>query len=147
MNGLFLTITTILLFTVLAFGIKITRDYGRLAKQIIELEHAVKYGLIKKTTSYKKPDRGFLRILKSYWTVAATLLVFLLLVGMVLSFAHSGDVDCDGEVSITDLVLVNRYVLGKEDFSNFQRDCADVNRDGEVTQADVEIISDIILGR
>lgn len=57
-----------------------------------------------------------------------------------------GDIDGDNQVTITDLVLVNRAALGKYvgayDYAN-----VDMNSDGVINQLDVEAISDIILWR
>ena len=57
-----------------------------------------------------------------------------------------GDINRDGEVSISDLVIVNRQVNGKNDLAYDLR-CADMDNDGHITEADVSMIEDIILGR
>ena len=58
----------------------------------------------------------------------------------------SGDINHDGEVSISDLVIVNRYVNGKETKAYDLR-WADMDGDGDITLVDVATIEDIILGR
>ncbi len=57
-------------------------------------------------------------------------------------FKRMGDVNEDGEVSVADLSIVRKYILGL-DRSNGN---ADVNEDGEVTVADLSIVRKIILG-
>lgn len=57
-----------------------------------------------------------------------------------------GDINHDGSVDITDLVIVNRAVLGKETLALNYKD-ADMNDDGVIDQSDIQVINDIILGR
>ena len=58
-----------------------------------------------------------------------------------LEGAVPGDVNGDGEVSISDVNVVINYIL-----SAVFNDAADVNKDGEVNIADVNALIDLILG-
>lgn len=55
-----------------------------------------------------------------------------------------GDIDRDHEVTITDLVIVNRAALGKY-VGAYDYSRVDMNGDGVIDQLDVEAISDILL--
>ena len=71
--------------------------------------------------------------MKKYITMIA--LLFLV---CVLAFAHlnrSGDVNCNGRVSITDLVILSRYLAELDDLPC--RRNADVNQDGLVDILDL----------
>ena len=59
-----------------------------------------------------------------------------------------GDVNKDGNVSITDVKALVNIVLGKDDTEPYQYDhsAADVNRDGNVTIADVTALVNKVLG-
>ena len=48
-----------------------------------------------------------------------------------------GDVDMDGKISMTDLLLVHKGLLNLKKLSDAQRTAADVNRDGSVTMSDL----------
>ena len=41
-----------------------------------------------------------------------------------------GDVNTDGSVNTADLVLMSKYLLGREDFTKKQSELADMNEDG-----------------
>ena len=57
-----------------------------------------------------------------------------------------GDVNEDGEVSISDVMLTVNYILGSQNEPfNFRN--ADLNNDGEITIADVMLIVDTILNK
>ena len=58
----------------------------------------------------------------------------------VTVYTQNGDVNCDGEVNITDLNIVIKVILGSID-----NPMADVNNDGEINIADVNMIINIIL--
>ena len=58
-----------------------------------------------------------------------------------------GDVNSDGIVSVTDVMLMVNYIIGKDMTGKpFSLDTADPNRDGEVNVTDVMIVVRIILG-
>lgn len=55
-----------------------------------------------------------------------------------------GDVNGDGNITISDATLIIDYLLGCE-LNEFQKDAADVNVDGEITISDVSNLIDIKL--
>lgn len=57
-----------------------------------------------------------------------------------------GDANGDGDVSVTDVVVIISYVLG-ENPDGFNESSADVNGDGSVTVADAVQVLDIILNK
>ena len=75
--------------------------------------------------------------------------ISLLVLISILAFAHlskslSGDVNCDGRVSITDLVILHRYVVGYDEMK-----CpgnADMNGDFVIDMKDVELLRDQLAG-
>lgn len=58
---------------------------------------------------------------------------------------YYGDLDGDGQVSISDLSAVNQAVNGNVTFTEDERKRADVDGDGRITQQDVQLIQDYIL--
>jgi hypothetical protein len=56
-----------------------------------------------------------------------------------------GDVNNDGEVSVTDYTMIRLHYLGLELLNPEEQNRADVNRDGAVTEADYELVRDYIL--
>lgn len=48
-----------------------------------------------------------------------------------------GDVDDDGEVTVTDALAALRIALGITEPEGYQAEAADVDKDGEVTVSDV----------
>ncbi|KAF0226184.1 MAG: hypothetical protein FD179_1015 [Erysipelotrichaceae bacterium] len=71
--------------------------------------------------------------MKKYITMIA--LLFLV---CVLAFAHlnrSGDVNCNGKVTITDLVILSRYLAELDDLPCPRN--ADMNKDGVIDQLDL----------
>ena len=56
----------------------------------------------------------------------------------------TGDVNGDGEVSISDVNAVIDLILGGRDDAEL-RERADVNQDGEISISDVNMIIDLIL--
>jgi len=56
-----------------------------------------------------------------------------------------GDVNCDGEVSITDVTVLIDYLLGGV-VDPFDEAAADVNYNGEITISDVTTLIDLLLG-
>ena len=57
-----------------------------------------------------------------------------------------GDVNNDGEVDVTDVVMIIDWILGKYP-NNFNNLAADVNYDGDIDVADVVLVIDAILGK
>ena len=51
-----------------------------------------------------------------------------------------GDVNLDGEIDISDALLVSRYAEGLTKLSKQALKNADVNLDGKLTQADIDLI-------
>ena len=55
-----------------------------------------------------------------------------------------GDANGDGEVTVTDIVVTAKYILG-EDVDTFIFEAADVNGDGDITVTDVVLIARMVL--
>lgn len=55
----------------------------------------------------------------------------------VYSKSNLGDIDLDGEISITDLVRLRKYLAGSENLNNEQVSNADIDKDGEITITDL----------
>jgi len=75
--------------------------------------------------------------------------ISLLVLISILAFAHlskslSGDVNCDGRVSITDLVILHRYIEGLEIMPCPKN--ADMNNDGKVNELDLNLLRDQLAG-
>lgn len=58
----------------------------------------------------------------------------------------SGDVDFDGHVSLSDAILIVRYILGYASFSTVKQAQADVNGDGKIDVLDTVTICKMIAG-
>ena len=71
-------------------------------------------------------------------------IILILLFLIVASYRPFGDINGDYRVSITDLVIVHRIVLGME-HTPLQRIRADLNRDGVVDELDMNILHAFIL--
>ena len=56
-----------------------------------------------------------------------------------------GDANADGEVTVADLVVVNRFVYSGKSFYAFQN--ADVNLDSYVSRADADYLQTMLLSR
>lgn len=57
-----------------------------------------------------------------------------------------GDTNLDGEISLVDVVLLNRNLDGTEDFSDLQTHNADVDESDTVTSTDMSILLQFMLG-
>ncbi len=57
-----------------------------------------------------------------------------------------GDVDLNSSVDILDVILLNRYILGKATLNNIQFQAADMDGDGTATPADTLMIMKKIVG-
>ena len=55
-----------------------------------------------------------------------------------------GDVNVDGEVTVTDVMLTVNHIMGQDDEA-FHSKYADINQDGEINVTDVMLIVGIIL--
>lgn len=58
-----------------------------------------------------------------------------------------GDFNEDGDITIADIVLLNRHVLGKALLSSAQLQYADISGDGDITIADVVLLNRHVLGK
>lgn len=58
-----------------------------------------------------------------------------------------GDINGDKDITIADVVLLNRYVLGKASLDNDKKKLADINSDGDVTIGDVVLLNRQVLGK
>lgn len=64
-----------------------------------------------------------------------------------ISHQTYGDVTGDGEVTIADVVKINRYVVGRINLTASELVAADVTGDGEVTIADVVRVNRYVIGK
>jgi len=60
---------------------------------------------------------------------------------------QKGDCNGDGSVTILDLILIKRQILGENVLNEAQKAAADLNGDGIITQADAKALQKIIMGR
>ena len=67
-------------------------------------------------------------------------------IGDTLVGLTCGDTDLDGYISVTDATLVQKYVVGIEDFDKLQLFNSDVNHDGEISVVDATLIQKHIVG-
>ena len=58
-----------------------------------------------------------------------------------------GDINGDKDITIADVVLLNRYVLGKVSLDSDKKKLADMNSDGDVTIGDVVLLNRQVLGK
>ena len=58
-----------------------------------------------------------------------------------------GDFDLDGQVTLADVILIQRYIAGMESIDDRSWYAADVNRDGRVTVADCQYIRAYLIGK
>jgi hypothetical protein len=63
------------------------------------------------------------------------------------SIVVTGDVNGDGSISISDLVQINRYLLGKTTLSGAYKKAADTNASSSVTISDLVQINRYLLGK
>ncbi|MDE6435767.1 MAG: GBS Bsp-like repeat-containing protein [Lachnospiraceae bacterium] len=59
--------------------------------------------------------------------------------------AYYGDLDKNGEVTVTDMSTINRAVAGKIKLSEEEKKRADVNGDGMLTEKDSQLVTDYVL--
>ena len=67
-------------------------------------------------------------------------------IGDTLVGLTCGDTDLSGYISVTDATLVQKYVVGIEDFDKLQLFNSDVNDDGEISVVDATLIQKHIVG-
>ena len=58
-----------------------------------------------------------------------------------------GDVDGNGETTVTDIMMIVNHILGNQNPDTFLPEKADVDNDGEITVTDIMIAVNYILGR
>lgn len=63
------------------------------------------------------------------------------------SALQKGDCNGDGSVTILDLILIKRQILGENILNEAQKAAADLNGDGVITQADANALQKKIMGR
>lgn len=56
------------------------------------------------------------------------------------------DVNSDGDISVVDATLVQKYIVGLENLKDFQKKSADVNDDNEISVVDATLIQKYIVG-
>ena len=64
----------------------------------------------------------------------------------VYEIAVYGDISGDGSVSIKDLLLVQKYLLGSQNLTESNKEAADVSHDGKVTIKDLLLVQKYLLG-
>ena len=57
-----------------------------------------------------------------------------------------GDVNSDGDISVVDATLVQKYIVGLENLKDFQKKSADVNDDNEISVVDATLIQKYVVG-
>lgn len=57
-----------------------------------------------------------------------------------------GDVNSDGDISVVDATLVQKYIVGLENLKDFQKKSADVNYNNEISVVDATLIQKYIVG-
>lgn len=57
-----------------------------------------------------------------------------------------GDVNSDGDISVVDATLVQKYIVGLEKLTDLQKKSADVNGDGDISVVDATLIQKYIVG-
>ena len=67
-------------------------------------------------------------------------------IGDTLVGLTCGDTDLSGYISVTDATLVQKYVVGIEDFGKLQLFNSDVDNDGEISVVDATLIQKHIVG-
>ncbi len=85
---------------------------------------------------------------KKLWSVILAVLTIVLSVGFVNAFATAkGDVNSDGNVTVSDAMMVFNYIAGKSTLTEEEEKKADVNSDGTISVADAMKVYNIILGK
>lgn len=85
---------------------------------------------------------------KKYLSILLAVLTIVLSIGIVNVFAAAkGDVNGDGDVTVSDAMIVFNFISGKSTLTSEEEKKADVNSDGSVNVADAMKIYNIILGK
>lgn len=63
----------------------------------------------------------------------------------VQDIPQQGDVNLDGELTLVDVVALQKYLLGVQPLTNEQRDCADLEQDGRINAFDLAILKKRLL--
>lgn len=69
------------------------------------------------------------------------------LAGISKPINANGDVNGDGKVNVSDIVLIQNYILGRTELTPEQKQKADVTKDGQINISDIIKIQNHILGR
>lgn len=75
--------------------------------------------------------------------------MFIILIALLFLFYWTkpiGDVNLNGKVTITDLVILHRYIDGLEELTAWEYDRADMNRDGKVDVTDLNLLRNKLAG-
>ena len=75
--------------------------------------------------------------------------MFIILIALLFLFYWTkpiGDVNLNGKVTITDLVILHRYIDGLEELTAWEYDRADMNRDGIVDEKDYIKLQRVLAG-
>ena len=57
-----------------------------------------------------------------------------------------GDVNSDGDISVVDATLIQKYIVGLENLTDLQKKSAEVNDDNEISVVDATLIQKYIVG-
>ena len=57
-----------------------------------------------------------------------------------------GDINLDGDVTIADAILLNKYLVGSASLSEASQKNADCDKDGKLTSSDTLVILDYVVG-
>ena len=57
-----------------------------------------------------------------------------------------GDINLDGDITITDAVMLNKYLVGSASLSEASQKNADCDKDGKLTSSDTLVILDYVVG-
>ena len=57
-----------------------------------------------------------------------------------------GDINLDGDVTIADAILLNKYLVGSVTLSEASQKNADCDKDGKLTSSDTLVILDYVVG-
>ena len=85
---------------------------------------------------------------KRFYLVVVTILLGLITISFVRTLRKEplfADVNQDGVIDISDMMLMRAHQLGNRKMTKKQQRIADVNRDGEINEVDFEIIRAVIL--
>ncbi len=97
---------------------------------------------------YKRGGKRNVSKTKRSLSVLLAALILILSVSIVNVFAATtGDVNGDGNVTVSDAMVVFNYISGKEELTEEEQKKADVNKDGNINVADAMKIYNIILGK